>query len=385
MVAVRNSRRSWRISARSACRVCESVEPPWQTPAARRIRRATAKSIHRRINASQWHCIQVPHGLCAGQEARKITSLPNLMASPFHIISNAATVAVPPPTAHPRPEWLRVKFFGGERYQDLKRIMRTLDLHTVCESARCPNMGECWEYGTATFMILGDICTRACGFCAVPSGKPVGPPDEGEPFRVAEAVAKMGLRYAVVTSVNRDDQPDGGAHIFARTIEEIRRRVPGCKVEVLIPDFRGDWNALAVVLAVRPDILNHNTETVPRLYRQVRKGAIYERSLELLRRSKQAHPEVPTKSGLMLGLGERKEEVLATLEDLVAQGTDILTLGQYLQPTRDHLPVVRYVHPDEFAEFKVRGEAMGLKHVEAGPVVRSSYHAFEQPESAHKA
>jgi lipoic acid synthetase len=306
------------------------------------------------------------------------------MASPFHIVSNSPAMPVPVVGAHPRPEWLRVKFFGGERYQDLKRIMRTLDLHTVCESARCPNMGECWEHGTATFMILGDICTRACGFCAVPSGRPVGPPDEEEPFRVGEAVARLGLRYAVVTSVNRDDQPDGGAHIFARTIEEIRRRVPGCKVEVLIPDFRGDWMALNTVLAARPDVLNHNTETVPRLYRQVRKGAVYERSLELLRRAKTARPETPTKTGLMLGLGEEKEEVLATLRDLAEQGTDILTLGQYLQPTREHLPIVRYVHPDEFAEYKVLGEAMGFKHVEAGPLVRSSYHAFEQTESATK-
>jgi lipoyl synthase len=216
----------------------------------------------------------------------------------------------------------------------------------------------------------------------VPSGKPAGPPDELEPDRVAEAVERMGLRYAVVTSVNRDDQPDGGAHIFARTIDEIRRRVPGCKVEVLIPDFRGDWDALDVVLAVRPDILNHNTETVPRLYRQVRKGAVYERSLELLRRSKETHPEVPTKTGMMLGLGEEKDEVLATMHDLAAQGTNILTLGQYLQPTREHLPIVRYVHPDEFAEYKILGEAMGFKHVEAGPLVRSSYHAFDQAESA---
>jgi lipoic acid synthetase len=218
----------------------------------------------------------------------------------------------------------------------------------------------------------------------VPSGKPVGPPDEEEPLRVAEAVARMGLRYAVVTSVNRDDQKDGGAHIFARTIEEIRNRVPGCKVEVLIPDFRGDWEALNIVLATKPDVLNHNTETVPRLYRQVRKGAVYERSLELLRRSKETHPDVPTKTGLMLGLGEEKDEVLATLQDLAEQGTDILTLGQYLQPTREHLPIVRYVHPDEFAEFKIAGEAMGFKHVEAGPLVRSSYHAFEQTESAVK-
>jgi lipoic acid synthetase len=304
------------------------------------------------------------------------------MATPFHILSNSAGQNVPAPSAHPRPDWLRVKFFGGERYQDLKRIMRTLDLHTVCESARCPNMGECWEHGTATFMILGDICTRACGFCAVPSGKPVGPPDEEEPFRVAEAVARMGLRYAVVTSVNRDDQPDGGSKIFARTIQEIRNRVPGCKVEVLIPDFRGNWEALNAVLTVKPDILNHNTETVPRLYRQVRKGAVYERSLELLRRAKQTHPDVPTKTGLMLGLGEQPGEVLETIRDLAAQGTDILTLGQYLQPTREHLPVIRFVHPDEFAEYKRRGQEMGFKHVEAGPLVRSSYHAFDQAESA---
>jgi len=303
------------------------------------------------------------------------------MASPFNIINGPAP-DVPPPGAHPRPDWLRVKFFGGERYQNLKRIMRTLDLHTVCESARCPNMGECWEHGTATFLILGDICTRACGFCAVPSGKPVGPPDEEEPLRVAEAAANMGLRYAVVTSVNRDDQPDGGARIFARTIEEIRKRVPGCKVEVLIPDFRGDWDALNIVLAVKPDILNHNTETVPRLYRQVRKGALYERSLELLRRSKATRPDVPTKTGMMLGLGEEKHEVLETMQELAAQGTDILTLGQYLQPTREHLPVNRFVHPDEFAEYKRLGEHLGFKHVEAGPLVRSSYHAFDQAESA---
>src|ERR1700752_3974500 len=238
------------------------------------------------------------------------------MASPFHIISNSPAMPVPGVGGHHRPEWLRVKFFGGERYQNLKRIMRTLDLHTVCESARCPNMGECWEHGTATFMILGDICTRAWGFRAVPPGKPAGPPDEDEPLRVAEAAARLGLRYAVVTSVNRDDQPDGGAKIFARTIEEIRRRVPGCKVEVLIPDFRGNWKALNTVLAARPNVLNHNTETVPRLYRRVRKGAVYERSLELLLRSKQTHPDVPTKTGLMLGLGEDKSEVLSTMHEL---------------------------------------------------------------------
>jgi lipoic acid synthetase len=275
-----------------------------------------------------------------------------------------------------------VRFFGGENYQDLKGIMRTLGLHTVCESARCPNMGECWDHRTATFMILGNICTRSCGFCSVPSGKPLGPPEEDEPERVAEAVAKMGLRYAVVTSVNRDDQPDGGSAIFAHTISEIRRRVPGCRVEVLIPDFRGEWSALETVLEARPDVLNHNMETVPRLYREVRKGAIYERSLELLRRAKEYSADIPTKTGMMLGLGETRDEVIAAMSDLAAQHTDILTIGQYMQPDREHLPIVRYVHPDEFAEFKQIGEQMGFKHVESGPLVRSSYHAFEQSESA---
>jgi lipoic acid synthetase len=325
------------------------------------------------------------------------------MSTPFTILSNNVT---PRPAPHPRPSWLRVKYFGGTNYQELKRIMRVLDLHTVCESARCPNMGECWEHRTATFMILGDICTRACGFCAVPSGKPLGPPEEDEPDRVAEAVARMGLRYAVVTSVNRDDQPDGGAAIFARTIMKIRDRVPGCRVEVLIPDFRGDWQALETVLAARPDVLNHNMETVRRLYRQVRKGAVYERSLELLRRAGQFAPQhsgqtdspvagqiapaltgqilpgIATKTGMMLGLGEAREEVLQAMREIAAQGTHILTLGQYLQPTAEHLPIERYVHPDEFAEYKRLGEAMGFKHVEAGPLVRSSYHAFEQEESA---
>ena len=304
------------------------------------------------------------------------------MASPFPILSNSP--AAPPPEAHPRPPWLRVRFFGGPNYQELKRIMRTLELHTVCESARCPNMGECWEHRTATFMILGNICTRACGFCAVPSGKPLGPPAEDEPERVAEAVAKMGLRYAVVTSVNRDDQPDGGASIFARTIGEIRRRVPGCRVEVLIPDFRGVWPALEIVIAARPDVLNHNLETVPRLSRRVRSGALWERSLELLRRAHDLAPNMPTKTGLMLGLGETREEVLAAMGDIAAQGAHILTLGQYLQPTCEHLPVTRFLHPDEFAEFKRLGEQLGIKHVEAGPLVRSSYHAFEQEEAARR-
>jgi lipoyl synthase len=307
------------------------------------------------------------------------------MNSPFHIVSNGfapGVETVPPPRSHPRPEWLKVRFFGGENYQDLKRIMRSLDLHTVCESARCPNQGECWEHRTATFMILGNICTRACGFCAVPSGRPAGPPDAGEPERVAQAVEQMRLRYAVVTSVNRDDQAEGGSAIFARTIAAIRERVPDCRIEVLSPDFRGDWPALESVLAAQPDVLNHNIETVPRLYHQVRRGAVYQRSLELLRRAKQLAPAMPVKTGMMLGLGETREEVLETLAELAAQGVDILTLGQYLQPTREHLPVVRFVHPDEFAEYKRLGEQMGFRHVESGPLVRSSYHAFEQEQSA---
>jgi lipoyl synthase len=298
-----------------------------------------------------------------------------LMASPFNILPESS---IPPP----RPPWLKVRFRGGRNFHELHGIMRTLKLHTVCESARCPNMSECWEHRTATFMILGNICTRACGFCAVPSGKPLGPPEQDEPERVAEAVERMGLRYAVVTSVNRDDQPDGGAGIFARTIEEIRRRVPGCKVEVLIPDFRGNWDALTLLMAARPDVLNHNMETVPRLYRRVRKGAIYQRSLELLRRAREISPTTPTKTGMMLGLGETHDEVLQAMEEIAAQGTHILTLGQYLQPTPEHLPIERYIRPDEFAEFKRLGEQMGFKHIEAGPLVRSSYHAFEQEEAA---
>ncbi len=232
------------------------------------------------------------------------------MASQFNILGDGAANApscggsVPSAEIHPRPAWLKVRFFGGENYQDLKRIMRGLGLHTVCESARCPNQGECWEHRTATFMILGDICTRACGFCAVTSGRPAGPPDEDEPERVAQAVEQMRLKYAVVTSVNRDDQPDGGAKIFARTIGAIRARVPECKVEVLIPDFRGDSAALEIVVAAGPDVLNHNVETVPRLYSHVRPGAIYGRSLELLGRAKKLAPDMPVKTGMMLGLGE---------------------------------------------------------------------------------
>lgn len=306
------------------------------------------------------------------------------MAAHFNILQNPTSCGgeIPPSELHPRPSWLKVRFGGGENFQDLKRIMRTLNLHTVCESARCPNQGECWEHRTVTFMILGDVCTRACGFCAVTSGRPAGPPDENEPERVAEAVEQMRLKYAVITSVNRDDQPDGGAGIFARTIAAVRARIPDCKVEVLIPDFRGNTDALETVVVARPDVLNHNTETVPRLYRRVRPGAIYERSLELLGRAKHRAPAMPVKTGMMLGLGETRSEVLQTMSDIVAQGADILTLGQYLQPTREHLPVIRFVHPDEFAEYKELGREMGFRHVESGPLVRSSYHAFDQAHAA---
>jgi lipoyl synthase len=277
----------------------------------------------------------------------------------------------------PRPDWLKVRFPGGPNYLRLRRMMRELELHTVCEEARCPNMGECWEQGTATFMLLGDVCTRACGFCAVTTGRPLAL-DVEEPGRVADAVARMGLRHAVLTSVTRDDVPDGGASIFAETIELIHARVPDCSVEVLISDLYGNWDALAVIVGARPEIMNHNTETVPRLYRRVRPKADYERSLELLERAKMLAPDRPTKSGLMLGLGEAREELVEVFADLRAVGCDILTLGQYLQPTPRHLPIERYVPPDEFAALRQEALALGFPHVEAGPLVRSSYHAREQ-------
>jgi len=262
----------------------------------------------------------------------------------------------------------------GENYRELKALITGLKLHTVCESAACPNVGECWNRRTATFMILGNVCTRRCGFCAVQKGAPL-PVDYDEPRRVAEAVAALGLRYAVVTSVNRDDRKDGGAELFALTIEAIRARVPGCRVEVLVPDFQGSHAAMRAVMDAHPDVLNHNTETVPRLYRQVRLGARYERSLEMLRYAKELSPETPVKSGLMLGLGETQEEVLGVMRDLRAHGVDILTLGQYLRPSPKHLPIVKYVTPEEFQDFRRAGSAMGFAHVEAGPLVRSSYHA----------
>jgi lipoic acid synthetase len=276
----------------------------------------------------------------------------------------------------PRPQWLRAPAPVGENYRELKSLIDRLQLHTVCESAACPNIGDCWNRRTATFMILGNVCTRRCGFCAVQKGAPLEV-DYDEPRRVAEAAAAMGLRYAVITSVNRDDRKDGGAELFALTIKAIRERIPGCRVEVLVPDFQGSHHSMQLVMDARPDVLNHNTETVPRLYRQVRLGAGYERSLEMLAYAKQISHETPVKSGLMLGLGETLDEVLAVMHDLRAHNVDILTLGQYLRPSPRHLPIVRYIPPSEFDELRYAGHRMGFAHVEAGPLVRSSYHASE--------
>lgn len=281
----------------------------------------------------------------------------------------------PQPRAERLPSWFKVTPKTGENYLKVRRLVKERGLHTVCEEARCPNIWECWNVGTATFMILGEICTRSCGFCAVAFGRP-GELDLAEPERLAEAVAALGLGHAVITSVNRDELANGGAEIFAESIRKIRERSPDCAVEVLIPDFQGKREALGIVLAAKPDILAHNTETVPRLYRQVRPQAKYPRSLQILAWSKEAG--FLTKTGLMLGLGEKIEEVRSVMADLVEVGCDILTLGQYLQPTAKHLPVARFVHPDEFLELKQEGEKMGLKHVEAGPLVRSSYHAEKQ-------
>ncbi|MHB1049875.1 MAG: lipoyl synthase [Bacteroidota bacterium] len=279
------------------------------------------------------------------------------------------------PSVVRKPEWLKARVPGGENYSRLRNLIDERKLHTVCEEARCPNMGECWNSGTATFMILGDTCTRSCGFCNVKTGK-MHIVDEDEPRRVGEAVALMNLRHAVITSVNRDELYDGGAHIFAQTLIEIRNRLPLCKVEVLIPDFMGSEEALNIVLNAQPDVLNHNIETVPRLYRTVRPQAHYHRSLELLERAKAKG--FVTKTGIMLGLGETADEVIEVMGDLRAVNCDIFTIGQYLQPTKNHLPVERYVHPDEFKMLKTKGMELGFRHVESGPLVRSSYHAADQ-------
>jgi lipoyl synthase len=288
----------------------------------------------------------------------------------------------------PKPEWLKVRAPGGPNYRHLLGLVQKQRLHTVCESARCPNMGECWERGTATFMILGDICTRSCGFCAVKTGRPTEL-DLQEPERVAEAVSQMRISHAVITSVNRDELKDGGADIFRRTILAIRECTPHVTIEVLIPDFKGCREALEAVMSAKPEILNHNVETVPRLYRRVRPQAKYPRSLEVIRRAKEMDPEVLTKSGLMVGLGEEYQEVQQVMRDLTQHNCDILTVGQYLQPTRRHLPVERFWTPEEFARIKQDGMRFGFRHVESGPLVRSSYHAESQtvllPRRDHKA
>ena len=286
-----------------------------------------------------------------------------------------------PPLRMPKPSWLRAKAPVGENFHNLKKLARGLGLHTVCESAQCPNIGECWNHKTATFMLLGDICTRRCGFCAVPKGKPE-PIDMDEPRRVAEAVATLGLKHAVVTSVNRDDDNVGGAQVFAETIRLIRELTPGCRVEVLIPDFQGLEEPLRIVLEAKPDVLNHNTETVPRLYRVVRSGARYQRTLDVLENSKKFSPGMVTKSGVMVGLGETITELVEVFRDLGSRGVDILTVGQYLRPSRDHLPMTRFYTPEEFAYLKEEALRFGFRHVESGPMVRSSYHAHEQADGA---
>jgi lipoic acid synthetase len=282
-----------------------------------------------------------------------------------------------------KPSWLKVRAPGGGNYMRLKSLMRELDLHTVCEEAHCPNVGECWEHGTATFMILGDVCTRNCAYCAVAHGRPPKY-DIQEPSRVAEAIGEMNLQHAVITSVDRDDLPDFGAYIFAETIRQIKARLPNCSVEVLVPDFQGNEDSIRTVLEAEPDIYNHNTETVPRLYKKCRPGGRYERVMRIFQTAKRIAPHIPTKTGIILGMGEAIEEVEIVMRDLRDVDVDILTLGQYLRPSDSHIPIDRYVTPDEFRHLKNAGMAMGFRHVEAGPLVRSSYHAWEQVQQMHE-
>jgi len=295
-------------------------------------------------------------------------------------VSQLVQIEIAPAVRQPKPSWLRAKAPAGENFHQLKRLARGLGLHTVCESAQCPNIGECWNHRTATFMLLGDICTRRCGFCAVPKGRPLAI-DWDEPRRVAEAVASLGLKHAVITSVNRDDDNLGGARIFAETIRELRRVAPECRVEVLIPDFQGLDAALRIVLDANPNVLNHNTESVPRLYRAVRSGARYERTLRLLENAKKFSRGMVTKSGLMVGLGETVTELVDVFRDLAERQVDILTVGQYLRPSRDHLPIARFYTPPEFQYLKDEALRLGFRHVESGPLVRSSYHAHEQADA----
>jgi lipoic acid synthetase len=285
------------------------------------------------------------------------------------------------PLPERKPSWLKVKAPGGDNYIRLKHMMKELNLHSVCEEAHCPNIGECWQHGTATFMILGSVCTRNCAYCAVAHGRPPEY-DIEEPNRVGEAIARMQLRHAVITSVDRDDLPDFGASIFAETIRQIHTRLPECSVEVLVPDFQGNEDAIRAVLEARPEIYNHNTETVPRLFKKARPGGRYERVLEIFRIAKRIAPDIPTKTGIILGLGETNEEVVEVMKDLRRVDVDILTLGQYLRPSDAHIELDRYVTPEEFRWFYDTGMAMGFKHVESGPLVRSSYHAWEQVQAA---
>jgi len=303
---------------------------------------------------------------------------------PLPLIQISPRPAAPLSQADPtprKPAWLKVKAPGGANYAEVRHLLKDLKLHTVCEEARCPNVGECWDHKAATFMILGDTCTRNCAYCAIAHGTPQ-PLDEEEPRRLAEAVAAMGMRHIVVTSVDRDDLPNGGAELFAAVVRETRLRTPETTIELLIPDFKGSEAALRIVALARPDILNHNLETVDRLYRVARPGGRYRRALELLRRAKTMDPTLLTKSGIMVGLGEQWEELLVAIGDLRAVGVDILTIGQYLRPSATHMPVARYYAPNEFAELKTVADGLGYRHVESGPLVRSSYHAWQQAERA---
>jgi len=312
-----------------------------------------------------------------GVERRGLVKSNFVMSASSELIQ----IEIGPKVHTPKPWWLKAKAPVGDNFHNLKTLARGLGLHTVCESAQCPNIGECWHHRTATFMLLGDICTRRCGFCAVPKGRPQ-PIDWDEPRRVAEAVATLGLKHAVVTSVNRDDDNVGGARIFAETIRQIRRLIPECRVEVLIPDFQGLEEPLRIVLEAKPNVLNHNTETVPRLYRAVRSGARYQRTIDLLANAKKWEPAMVTKSGVMVGIGEASEELIAVFRDLATSGVDILTIGQYLRPSKNHLPMTRYYTPAEFVSLKDEALKFGFKHVESGPMVRSSYHAHEQADVA---
>ena len=309
---------------------------------------------------------------------RSTIRTPRQMGETFYQIMGRHRVT---PLPDRKPSWLKVKSPGGARYSRLKGLMRELDLHTVCEEAHCPNLGECWDHGTATFMILGDVCTRNCAYCAVAHGRPPKY-DIAEPSRVATAIAELGLRHAVITSVDRDDLPDFGAWIFAETIRQIHERLPGCSVEVLVPDFQGNERSIETVLDARPEIYNHNTETVPRLYKKARPGGRYERVLNIFRVAKRLAPDIPTKTGIILGMGETIEEVLATMRDLRTVDVDILTLGQYLRPSAAHIALDRYYTPEEFRSLYEAGMEMGFRHVESGPLVRSSYHAWEQVQAA---